>query len=171
MNVLSSLQDQVIDEIKTELSDSGGTALVRVRRVENDDEVIIGEQIQANERQVAKWPHVYVYSGVLTEDETDTTNRLMYGTAQFRTFVGTRNANSDNLEAQKRLADKWCIYVASAIAGKRFGVAPYTTDESARNITIDPIANTENNALWEVSFQIPVHLSFDKVLQNVQNEA
>lgn len=170
MNIISDIQDQIVDRLQNALVQKSGNSHMRVVRVDTNDEVEVAQWVYDNESNISKYPHAFVYTGPVSASEQDASRRMPTYEVTIRVFIAVRNASHENQEAQKRLADKWSLYVASALNGYRVGVDPYTADQQIDSIDITAIANTERSALWDLTMNVNLETDFDAILNNVTNE-
>lgn len=163
MQLLSSLQDSIIEHLESDLGPKGAY----IDRSETEDEIRLGNWIADNMGSVARHPHLFVYTGTIDLRGVDSTMRMPQVTLPVRVFVMTRDASSKNEEAQKRLADKWSLAAVSSLHGARFGDDTVTNDGLVQDLAVNPLGNGEDAAMWEVSFNLDLNIDLDLVLNNI----
>jgi len=168
-SILADIQDQVVSHVEDGVTDSDGDQHMAVEMIYTDDEFEIAEYIADHERRISQIPHAFVFAGTAVFEGQDSTRRMQQLEVPVRVFVAARNASTENQQVQHRLASKWSVYVAAAVAGKRVRTTG-TSDAYLEDVNVESIANIERSALWEVRFTVPLNLDTDDILLEIDNE-
>jgi len=168
-SIIGDVQDQIVGHIENGVTDSKGDQHMRVEGIYTEDEFEIAEYIANNERRIGRIPHAFVHVGSATFAGQDSTRRFQQLTISARVFVATRNTSTNNQQAQQRTGSKWSVYVASSLAGRSVQSVG-TNTAYLEGVNVETIANTERSALWEVRTSIPLSLSTDDILGELDNE-
>ena len=168
-SILGDIRDQIVGHIEDGVTDSAGDQHMRVEGIYTEDEFEIAEYVADNERRIGRIPHAFVYVGSAAFAAQDSTRRLQRLEVAARTFVATRNTSTNNQQAQQRTGSKWSIYVASSLAGRSVQSVG-TSVAYLEDVSVEAIANTERSALWEVRVSIPLNVSTDDILSEIENE-
>lgn len=168
-NIITDIQDQVVSSIEDSLTDSDGSQHMSVERIYTQDEFAIADFVADNDRRIARIPHAFVFVGTLNFVEADSTGRAATVEAPVRVFVATRDASTSNQQIQHDKAAKWSTYVAAALAGTPIQ-SKGTNTAYVMDPNVEPLGNTERNALWEVRLNIELVLDSEIILQEIDNE-
>lgn len=167
--IITDIQNQTVDHIQSGLTDDNGSQHAKVELIHTEDEFEIADFVAENQRKIGRVPHAFVFVGNMTFQDQDTTHRLQQVDVPVRVFVAVRDSSQNNERVQHRLAGKWCVYVASALAGKEIdvgGMAPaYLAD-----VNVENIVNIEEWALWEVNFNVRMNMDTDDILSQLSSE-
>jgi len=168
-SIYSGVQEEVVDTLSSQLTDSGGDQHMNVVPIHTEDEFEIAEYVADHERRVGRIPHAFVFVGSSQFDSRDSSNRMPSITVPVRVFVAVRNNSINDQHAQYKLASKWSTYVATALIGTQVtvtGSAPAYLGQ----MNVNSIANTESSALWEVNLTLNLNIDADVILAELENE-